>query len=62
MNGLHGWATVRLDPKTMTTTPVAKEPGMKEFDNATSAVQVGDTLWFGTFRGDRMAYMPAPKP
>ena len=35
---------------------------MKEFDNATSTVQVGDTLWFGTFRGDRMAYMPAPQP
>jgi sugar lactone lactonase YvrE len=62
LNGLHGWATVRLDPKTMMVTPVAKEPGLKEFDNATSTVQVGDTLWFGTFRGDRMAYMPAPKP
>lgn len=61
-NGLRGWATVRLDPKAMTTTPVVKEPGMKEFDNATSTVQVGGTLWFGTFRGDRMAYMPAPKP
>jgi hypothetical protein len=60
MNGLHGWATVRLDPKTMTTTPVVKEPGYKVFDNATSAVQVGHTLWFGTFRGDRMAYLPMP--
>jgi len=62
MNGLHGWAAVRLDPRTMATSPVAKEPGLKEFDNATSTVQVGDTLWFGTFRGDRMAYMLAPKP
>ena len=35
--------------------------GLKEFDNATSAVQVGQTLWFGTFRGDRMAYMPLPQ-
>jgi sugar lactone lactonase YvrE len=59
---LHGWATVKLDPKTMQTTLVAKEPGLKEFDNATSTVQVGNTLWFGTFRGDRMAYMPAPAP
>lgn len=61
LNSKHGWATVRLDPNTMTTTPVVKEPGLKEFDDATSTVQVGDTLWFGTFRGDRMAYMPAPK-
>jgi hypothetical protein len=62
LNGMHGWATVRLDPTTMATTAVVKEPGLKDFDNATSAVQVGQTLWFGTFRGDRMAYMPLPKP
>jgi hypothetical protein len=62
LNGLHGWATVRLDPTTMATTAVVKEPGLKDFDDATSAVQVGQTLWFGTFRGDRMAYMPLPKP
>jgi hypothetical protein len=62
LNKLHGWATVRLDPKTMTTTPVVKEAGLKVFDDATSTVQVGQTLWFGTFRGDRMAYMPLPHP
>jgi hypothetical protein len=60
LNSLHGWATVRLDPKTMATTAVVREAGLKDFDNATSAVQVGQTLWFGTFRGDRMAYMPLP--
>lgn len=59
--GAHnGWATVRLDPQTMTTTPVVKEAGLAEFDNATSAVQVGNTLWFGTFRGDRVAYRSLP--
>ncbi len=62
LNTLHGWATVRLDPKTMMTSPVVKEAGLKVFDDATSAVQVGKTLWFGTFRGDRMAYMPMPGP
>jgi hypothetical protein len=56
----HGWATVKLDPKTMKVTPVVKEPGLAEFDDATSAVQVGNTLWFGTFRGDRVAYRAAP--
>jgi hypothetical protein len=56
----HGWATVRLDPQTMTIAAVVKEPGLPEFDDATSAVQVGNTLWFGTFRGDRVAYLPAP--
>jgi hypothetical protein len=60
LNGPHGWATARLDPKTMTTSPVVKEPGRPEFDDATSTVQIGQTLWFGTFRGDRMAYRTAP--
>lgn len=60
LGGRHGWATVRLNPNSMTTTPVIKEPGRAEFDDATSTVQIGQTLWFGTFRGDRIAYRPAP--
>lgn len=56
----HGWATVRVDPTTLKVTPVVKEPGYAQFDDATSAVQVGQTLWFGTFRGDRVAYRQAP--
>jgi hypothetical protein len=60
LTGPHGWATVRLDPQTLKVTPVVKEAGLKEFDDATSAVQVGQTLWFGTFRGDRVAYRAAP--
>ncbi|HWG75891.1 MAG TPA: hypothetical protein VN660_03765 [Steroidobacteraceae bacterium] len=50
------WATVRLDPRTMAVTPLVKEPGRAEFADATSAVQIGDTLWFCTFRGTRVAY------
>src|SRR5579875_3617236 len=60
LSGPHGWATVRLDPRTMSITPVVKEPGRPQFDDATSTVQAGRTLWFGTFRGDRVAYRPAP--
>jgi hypothetical protein len=41
-------------------TPVVKEPGYAQFDDATRAVQVGQTLWFGTFRGDRVAYRQVP--
>ena len=39
---------------------VLSAPGMKEFDNATTAIQTGPTLWLGTFKGDRIAYMNAP--
>jgi hypothetical protein len=50
------WATVRLDPRTMAVTQLVKEPGRPAFGDATSAVQIGDTLWFCTFRGTRVAY------
>jgi hypothetical protein len=59
-NGHDGWAVMKLDPETMTLTPVYRDPGSAEFDDATSTVQVGQTLWFGTFRGDRVAYRPVP--
>jgi hypothetical protein len=55
-----GWATAKLDPQTMAVAPFVKEPGYAQFDAATSGVQVGDTMWFGTFRGERMAYRAAP--
>ena len=58
--GLNGWATSRLDPQTMAVTPVVKEPGYAQFDNGTSTVLIGNTLWIGTFRGDRIAYRAAP--
>jgi hypothetical protein len=58
--GPNDWGVAKLDPKTMAIHTVITAPGMKEFDNATTAVQIGDTLWLGTFKGDRIAYMRAP--
>jgi hypothetical protein len=60
LRGPNAWATAVLDPVTMAVTPLVKEPGLKEFDDGTTAVQVGKTLWFGTFRGDRIAYKTLP--
>jgi hypothetical protein len=54
------WAVVKLDPQTMSVSPVLREPGEAEFGDATSTVQIGQTLWFGTFRGDRVAYRTLP--
>ena len=54
------WAVSRIDPKTMAATLVLKETGTKAFDNATTTVQVGKTLFFGTFRGDKVAYRDVP--
>jgi hypothetical protein len=58
--GPNDWGVARLDPKTMYIRTLITAPGMKEFDNATTAVQVGNLLWLGTFKGDRIAYMNAP--
>ena len=51
---------VRLDPTTLKVTPLVKEEALPQFADATTAVHVGQTLWFGTFRGDRVAYRPVP--
>ncbi len=59
-NGRDGWAAVKLDPATMTLSPVYRDPGSAAFDDATSTVQIGQTLWFCTFRGNRVAYRPVP--
>ena len=44
----------------MTSLLVLKEKGTTAFGNGTSAVQVGKTVWFGTYGGDRIAYTEMP--
>ena len=58
--GPNDWGVARLDPQTMFARTLITAPGTKEFDNATTAVQTGNTLWLGTFKGDRIGYMNAP--
>ncbi len=58
--GHLAWAVVKLDPRTMAITPVLRDPGNAQFEGATSTVQIGRTLWFGSFRADRVAYRQAP--
>lgn len=52
----NGWGVARISPRTMVVTPVMTEAGRPEFSNGTVALQVGKTLWLGTFRGNRVAY------
>ncbi|HEY4031508.1 MAG TPA: SMP-30/gluconolactonase/LRE family protein [Caulobacteraceae bacterium] len=58
--GLNDWGVARLDPAAMTARTLITSPGTKAFDDATTAVVAGNLMWLGTFRGDRIAYMPAP--
>lgn len=57
LGAANGWGVVRLNPQSMTVTPILTEPGRPEFSNATVALQVGNIQWLGSFRGDRIAYV-----
>ena len=51
----------RIDPKTMTYTTIVNQPTNERLNAATVAIQVGDELWAGSFRGDRIARYPIPR-
>src|ERR1700761_2534345 len=59
-NDLHGWAAVKIDPETLKATPYLKVAGSPAFDNGTTTLTVGNDLYIGTYRGDRVAVIPAP--
>ena len=59
-NDLHGWAAVKIDPETLKATPYLKVAGSAAFDNGTTTLAVGNDLYIGTYRGDRVAVIPAP--
>jgi hypothetical protein len=57
----HGTTIVKLDPVTMKTRLIARLPPNATFSDGTTALQVGDTIFLGSYRGDAVAYMNAPK-
>jgi hypothetical protein len=52
----------RIDPKTMTYTTIVNQPTNERLSAATVAVPVGDEIWAGSFRGDRIARYPSSRP
>ena len=54
-----GFVVVQIDPVTLATKEVFRSEGIKgKFGLATTALQVGDSVWLGSSRGDRVATMP----
>ena len=51
---------VRIDPRTLKVTELLRRPAGAGFSAGTVAVEVGKTLWVGSFTGDRIAIFPAP--
>jgi hypothetical protein len=50
---------VKIDPKTLQVTELQRRPAGGGFGAGTVAVEVGKTLWVGSFTGDRLAIFPA---
>jgi hypothetical protein len=51
----------RIDPKTLEQRRIFVHKAIPGFVAATTAVPIGDELWLGSNRGDRVAYLPLPK-
>lgn len=56
----QSWKAVKIDPRTLAVRDVVTQADTPEFGSGTALVEVGDTLWVGSFRGNRIAIVPAP--
>ncbi len=50
-----------IDPETLEFERVFVHSAMPGFISSTTAIRIGDELWLGSYRGDRLAYAPAPE-
>ncbi len=50
-----------IDPETLEAERILVQPAMAGFIASTTAIRIGDELWLGSYRGDRLAYLPAPE-
>ena len=53
------WRVVKIDPDTLDVRDVTSRENNDVFVGGTVAVEIGDDLWIGSFRGDRIAIVPA---
>jgi hypothetical protein len=58
---LDGWSVVRVNPDTLAITMVRDADGTGPMQGITVGVEVGNEIWVGTFRGDRVGYFPIPR-
>jgi hypothetical protein len=56
----QNWKAVKIDPNTLAVREVVSVPDTPEFGAGTALVEVGNQLWVGSFRGNRIAIVPAP--
>ena len=49
-----------IDPDTLAVRKIWNHPALPGFVATTTAIQIGDEMWLGSHRGERIAYFPAP--
>jgi len=54
------WRVVKIHPDTLKVVQVYAQNDMPGFGGGTVALEVGAKLWVGSYRGDRIAVVPAP--
>ena len=47
-----------IDPQTLEVRKVFQHPFIAGFAASTTAIQIGNEMWLGTYRGERIAYFP----
>ena len=52
------WRVVMIDPETLDLEEIYRQNAVPGFGGGTTALEVGDELWIGSFRGDRIAVVP----
>lgn len=55
-----GWSVWEIDPATLTAQRLTGMPAGVALSSASSALQLADELWVGTYGGDRIAILPLP--
>jgi sugar lactone lactonase YvrE len=58
--GAQSWKAVKIDPKTLAVREVVNHPDTPGFGAGTVVLEVGKDLWVGSYRGNRIAIIPAP--
>lgn len=53
---------VKVNPKTLLVKDILTRPDDVTFGGNTTAIEIGKNLWLGSYRGDRIAVVPAPMP
>lgn len=53
------FSVLRIDPKTLRSQEVIRQPGAPTFGAASTALRIGDEYWLATPHGDRIAIAPA---